>query len=308
MASTTTAALVKGALAGLIGTAAMTAAQAAEMRLSGREPSLVPGQVAAGPSNDQEVTFDPTSGAVNSAGAKAITGSSSQGVDVSCPSSSQCTAVDDVGVEVTFDPTSGTVNAAGVKKIADRVLALSCPSSTQCTILNQGFQDIQALTFDPTTGTANAAGFKAIFKGGGGPPAPQPSVTPQPSVKRVVAALVRALTPSGAKAKIGAILKAGAYPAAFRAPSAGTVRIAWYQVPKGARIARAKKKPVLIASGSKTLTRAGKTTLKVKLTAKGKSLLKKVKKGHKLKLTGKGSFTPKGGRKTTRLKAFTLKR
>lgn len=46
MASTTTVALVKGALAGLIGTAAMTAAQAAEMRLSGREPSLVPGQVA----------------------------------------------------------------------------------------------------------------------------------------------------------------------------------------------------------------------------------------------------------------------
>jgi len=35
MASTTTAALVNGALAGLIGTAAMTAAQAAEMRLSG---------------------------------------------------------------------------------------------------------------------------------------------------------------------------------------------------------------------------------------------------------------------------------
>jgi hypothetical protein len=35
-----------GVLAGLIGTAAMTAAQAAEMRLSGRPPSMVPGQVA----------------------------------------------------------------------------------------------------------------------------------------------------------------------------------------------------------------------------------------------------------------------
>lgn len=38
--------LASGALAGLIGTAAMTAAQAAEMRLTGREPSMVPGHVA----------------------------------------------------------------------------------------------------------------------------------------------------------------------------------------------------------------------------------------------------------------------
>ena len=43
---TATPSLAKGALAGLIGTAAMTAAQLAEMRLTGRAPSLVPGQVA----------------------------------------------------------------------------------------------------------------------------------------------------------------------------------------------------------------------------------------------------------------------
>ena len=43
---TTSRALAKGALAGLIGTAAMTAAQTAEMRVSGRKPSLVPGRVA----------------------------------------------------------------------------------------------------------------------------------------------------------------------------------------------------------------------------------------------------------------------
>lgn len=46
MALTTTSSLTKGALAGLIGTAAMTAAQTAEMRMTGRRPSLVPGQVA----------------------------------------------------------------------------------------------------------------------------------------------------------------------------------------------------------------------------------------------------------------------
>lgn len=46
MAVTTTSSLTKGAVAGLIGTAVMTAAQAAEMRLTGRKPSLVPGHVA----------------------------------------------------------------------------------------------------------------------------------------------------------------------------------------------------------------------------------------------------------------------
>ena len=40
-------ALRNGAVAGLAGTAAMTATQAVEMRLSGRPPSRVPGQVAA---------------------------------------------------------------------------------------------------------------------------------------------------------------------------------------------------------------------------------------------------------------------
>ena len=38
--------LVKGAVAGLVGTAAMTAAQAAEMRLTHRSASTVPGRVA----------------------------------------------------------------------------------------------------------------------------------------------------------------------------------------------------------------------------------------------------------------------
>lgn len=43
---TITSSLTKGAVAGLIGTGVMTAAQAAEMRLTGRKPSLVPGHVA----------------------------------------------------------------------------------------------------------------------------------------------------------------------------------------------------------------------------------------------------------------------
>ena len=48
-------------MSGLIGTAVMTAAQTAEMRVTGREPSLVPGRVAARlmrlePSDDQALS------------------------------------------------------------------------------------------------------------------------------------------------------------------------------------------------------------------------------------------------------------
>ncbi len=58
---TTPSSLSKGAMAGLIGTAAMTAAQLAEMRVTGREPSLVPGHVAAkllrlSPEDDQALS------------------------------------------------------------------------------------------------------------------------------------------------------------------------------------------------------------------------------------------------------------
>ena len=38
--------MINGAIAGLLGTAAMTAAQAAEMRITGRSASMVPGHVA----------------------------------------------------------------------------------------------------------------------------------------------------------------------------------------------------------------------------------------------------------------------
>jgi hypothetical protein len=38
--------MIKGALAGLIGVGAKTAAQAVEMRITGRQPSMVPGHVA----------------------------------------------------------------------------------------------------------------------------------------------------------------------------------------------------------------------------------------------------------------------
>jgi hypothetical protein len=131
------------------------------------------------------------------------------------------------------------------------------------------------------------------------------SHTPSPTA--VDKALAAVLTPSGPAANIASILKAGGYPAAFKAPGAGTAQIAWYQGSPSARIARAHK-PLLVAKGAKTFTKAGKGTIKIKLTAAGKALLGKVKGGQKLALTAKGSFTPEGGKKTSKQKSFALKR
>jgi hypothetical protein len=52
-----------------------------------------------------------------------------------------------------------------------------------------------------------------------------------------------------------------------------------------------------------------KTTLRLKLTTKGKAILKTVKHGHKLVLTAKVTFAPKGSKRTTsRTKAIRLER
>ena len=92
---------------------------------------------------------------------------------------------------------------------------------------------------------------------------------------------------------------------AFRALTAGKAVIAWYYLPKGAHIARAKPKPVLVASAQKTFTQAATTNITIKLTATGKRLLQHARR---LQLTAKATFTPAGQRAITATKTFTLKR
>ena len=69
---------------------------------------------------------------------------------VACPSTSQCTAVDDVGQQVTFDPASpGTRTPTAIDHNSEGTLDLSgvaCPATSQCTAVDSyGFQ----VTFDP---------------------------------------------------------------------------------------------------------------------------------------------------------------
>jgi hypothetical protein len=119
------------------------------------------------------------------------------------------------------------------------------------------------------------------------------------------AALISGLIPSGKTSKIAALLKSGVFSVEFKALEAGKAVIDWYEVPPGAKLAKTKAKPILVASGQFTFEAPGSAKLKIKLTPAGKALLKHAKQ---LKLTAMGVFTPTGKAPLMRVKTFTLKR
>jgi hypothetical protein len=130
------------------------------------------------------------------------------------------------------------------------------------------------------------------------------STTASISTAQIAALLGQQLTPSGKAAKIAALLKSGGFTLSFKALEAGTAMIDWYEVPLGAKLAKAKAKSVLVAAGQRTFSAAGTAKITIKLTAAGKRLLKHAKQ---LKLTGKGTFTPTGKPHITTTKVFVLK-
>jgi hypothetical protein len=120
---------------------------------------------------------------------------------------------------------------------------------------------------------------------------------------QIKAALARLLIPRGKTTKIAALLAKGSYLLSFKALTAGRGVVAWYFVPKGAHVARAR--PVLVATGGASFAAAGKRNIKIKLTAKGRKLLKNAQT---LKITVKGTFTPAARTAVVARKTFTLRR
>ena len=103
--------------------------------------------------------------------------------------------------------------------------------------------------------------------------------TTYPSTATIRSALERALTPSGRRARIRALLKAGYYRTRFAAPGAGTVKIKWYSG------------RTVIAAGSARPTATGEARFKLRLSRKGKAILRKAKRaGKSVRVTGKGNF------------------
>jgi len=126
------------------------------------------------------------------------------------------------------------------------------------------------------------------------------------SSAQVAALLGHELTPTGKTAKIATLLRRGGFTIAFKALEAGRAVIDWYEVPPGAKLAKAARaKPVLAASGALTFSAAGTEKLKIALTSAGRRLLKRT---NRLTLSAKGTFTPAGEPPVTVSRTFVLRR
>jgi hypothetical protein len=153
---------------------------------------------------------------------------------------------------------------------------------------------------------AGEAGFARTVTSDFRAPCPKKLRLPLPSAAQIAAQLSKELVPSGKSARIGVLLKRNGYARAITGLEAGTVRIAWYRVPRGATLAsKSTHKPLLIAAGGATFSEAGSATVQVRLTSAGRRLLKHTKK---LRLIAKGAFTPVAQTPVVVLRQFALRR
>jgi hypothetical protein len=129
--------------------------------------------------------------------------------------------------------------------------------------------------------------------------------TPAIPASRLKRLLLAQLTPLGKAAKIAKLLDNGGFSFSFKALTAGRLVIAWYLVAKSGRLASAKPKPVLFATGSADVVDAGAAKIRIKLTRTGTCGLRKA--SH-LTLAAVGSFTPPAAASVVAVKTITLRR
>ena len=231
---------------------------------------LASGQLISGSSS--EGVLVPVRG--GSPGAVERVASSNSLWDVACPSATACVVSGVGGVETDVPIAGGGIGRwHSVSDPGTYLNTIDCATETSC-----------------VAGGEDKTGKGVVVDIGSTPPA-----TP-------AAAVNQSLAVSGPSASISAILAAGGFPASVGAPSAGTMKVVWYYLPPGARLARVSK-PVVVAQGSKSFATAGSATLKLRLTSAGRKLLKHSKR---VKLTAVGSFAPKHGKTATKRKSITL--
>jgi hypothetical protein len=132
----------------------------------------------------------------------------------------------------------------------------------------------------------------------------RPFISSVLSEAQIRASLDMQLGTKGRRIKLAAVRKRHSYVYAFTALTPGTLTIAWYYQPPGARIPHAT--PVLFANGTTSFPAAGTRKLTVRLTRAGRKLLRH--RHRSIALTVRGSFTPSGKRAVTASRNFSLAR
>jgi hypothetical protein len=118
---------------------------------------------------------------------------------------------------------------------------------------------------------------------------------------QLAAVLLGHLAPTGKAAAISALLRHGGLSVPVKVPEAGRLTIDWYELPAGAKLAKAK--PVLVATVELSETGAATVVVKIRLTAAGKRLLKRTTR---IRLTALAVFTPSYGSGVKVSKTFLL--
>jgi hypothetical protein len=263
------------------------------------------------------------SGAINLAGASlSLTGFAPSG-----PSGESCAVLNPGDVD-TLVTTTGSLEGAFASIPNGSVIPLSCTPGEPATVrINYTAHAVTATVIQAGSssspsggggggGGGSSTGGSSDSSSSGSSPSTGGSSTGSSggstttatitiSSAQVAALLGQQLIPSGKAAKIGALLKAGGLTMSFKALEAGTLSVAWYAAPNGAKVAKkGKAKPVLVASGQASFAGAGTSKVNVRLTAAGRKLLKGAKR---VKLMARGTFATKEESSVSEAKTIVLR-
>jgi FG-GAP repeat len=129
--------------------------------------------------------------------------------------------------------------------------------------------------------------------------------TASTSSARLATLFARALAPSGSAARIGALLKHGAFVAPLRSFAPGRAVIYWYLPAQRLPHSSAVISPLLVAGGKVAFRKAGAAAIVVRLTRAGERLLKRSKR---VSLSAKAMFAPNGAAAIRAQRGFVLER
>ena len=125
------------------------------------------------------------------------------------------------------------------------------------------------------------------------------------SSTRLATLFARALAPTGSAARIGALVKHGAFVASLRAFGPGKAVIYWYLPARHAAHSSKLTPPMLVAGGKVVFRKAGTAAIAVRLTRAGDQLLRRSKR---LALSAKAVFVPNGAAAIRAARGFVLTR
>jgi len=129
--------------------------------------------------------------------------------------------------------------------------------------------------------------------------------TASTSSTRLATLFARALAPSGSSARIGVLLRRGAFVAPLRSFAPGRAVIYWYLPAQHVPHSSAVVTPLLIAGGKVAFRKAGTAAIVVRLTRAGKHLLERSKR---VSLSARAMFAPNGAEAIRAQRGFVLER